>query len=235
MSSALSSAHATPQCETIATDHRSGQCGMTPDLPLPPRVLARCVAAVRHSRPSRRTAKRRNTSPQLPDMSRSTRRCWTPTSRPAGSSSANYDDRQLIYFTALQTMHCRLSEIRYSVNSDAARPALPARRMQSAASPSTCRPTNRRPNMSTSRCPHARPRPLTIQVVWDDGAGSEIVDLQALRQCRRSDLRPDQDDQEASKVLPQPKPATSGARRNRHPGKTSASRNPNRQSALAAG
>ena len=31
----------------------------------------------------------------------------------------NYDDKQLIYFTTLQTMHCRLSEIRYSVNSDA--------------------------------------------------------------------------------------------------------------------
>ena len=30
----------------------------------------------------------------------------------------NYDDKQLIYFTALQTMHCRLSEIRYSINSD---------------------------------------------------------------------------------------------------------------------
>ena len=31
----------------------------------------------------------------------------------------DYDDRQLIYFTALQTMRCRLSEIRYSINSDA--------------------------------------------------------------------------------------------------------------------
>ena len=27
--------------------------------------------------------------------------------------------RQLIYFTALQTMHCRLKEVRYSVNTDA--------------------------------------------------------------------------------------------------------------------
>ena len=30
-----------------------------------------------------------------------------------------FADQQLIYFTALQTMHCRLSEIRYSINSDA--------------------------------------------------------------------------------------------------------------------
>lgn len=29
----------------------------------------------------------------------------------------NYDGRQWIYFTAMQTLHCRLKEIRYSVNS----------------------------------------------------------------------------------------------------------------------
>ncbi len=28
----------------------------------------------------------------------------------------NYDGKQLVYFTALQTLHCRLKEIRYSIN-----------------------------------------------------------------------------------------------------------------------
>ena len=29
----------------------------------------------------------------------------------------NYSGKQLVYFTALQTLHCRLKEIRYSINS----------------------------------------------------------------------------------------------------------------------
>ena len=31
----------------------------------------------------------------------------------------NFNGRQLLYFTHLQTLHCRLKEIRYSINSDA--------------------------------------------------------------------------------------------------------------------
>ncbi len=31
-------------------------------------------------------------------------------------SFRNYDNHQLIYFTALQTLHCQLHEIRYSIN-----------------------------------------------------------------------------------------------------------------------
>ena len=34
-------------------------------------------------------------------------------------SFRNYDGKQWIYFTPLVTLHCRLSEIRYSINSDA--------------------------------------------------------------------------------------------------------------------
>ena len=30
----------------------------------------------------------------------------------------NFNGQQLIYFTALQTLHCRLKEIRYSINSE---------------------------------------------------------------------------------------------------------------------
>lgn len=31
----------------------------------------------------------------------------------------NFNGQQLLYFTTLQTLHCRLKEIRYSINSDA--------------------------------------------------------------------------------------------------------------------
>ncbi len=31
----------------------------------------------------------------------------------------NFDGKQLLYFSLLQTLHCRLKEIRYSINSDA--------------------------------------------------------------------------------------------------------------------
>ena len=31
----------------------------------------------------------------------------------------NFNGQQLLYFTTIQTLHCRLKEIRYSINSDA--------------------------------------------------------------------------------------------------------------------
>ncbi|WP_068955935.1 hypothetical protein [Pararhizobium polonicum] len=85
----------------------------------------------------------------------------------------NYDDRQLIYFTALQTMHCRLSEIRYSINSD----ALDKRFPLGACNPQI--PFNL-PEDSTNKyiyisLPAGEVKTLAIQAVWDDGAGSEIV------------------------------------------------------------
>lgn len=85
----------------------------------------------------------------------------------------NYDDKQLIYFTALQTMHCRLSEIRYSVNSDALDKRFPLGK---------CNPQIpfNLPDSSTNEyiyisLPAGEAKTLAIQAVWDDGAGSEIV------------------------------------------------------------
>ncbi len=83
----------------------------------------------------------------------------------------NYAGQQLIYFTALQSMHCRLSEIRYSINSDALDKVFPL---------GDCDP----------QLPFNLPdgeeyiylslkadeaKTVAIQVLWDDGAGSEIV------------------------------------------------------------
>lgn len=85
----------------------------------------------------------------------------------------NYDNRQLIYFTALQTMHCRLSEIRYSINSDALDKRFPV---------ATCNPRLpfNLPGDSTEEYVYLslakdEAETITIQVAWDDGAGSEII------------------------------------------------------------
>lgn len=85
----------------------------------------------------------------------------------------NYDNKQLIYFTALQTMHCRLSEIRYSINSD----TLDKRFPLGACNPQI--PFNL-PDSDTNEyiyisLPAGEAKTLAIQAVWDDGAGSEII------------------------------------------------------------
>jgi hypothetical protein len=86
----------------------------------------------------------------------------------------NYDGQQLIYFTQLQTMHCRLSEIRFSINSD----ALDQRWPLAACNPQL--PFNLPSDDPDGKYIYMRAeagsvKTLTIQVVWDNGAGSEIV------------------------------------------------------------
>ncbi|MEX0957284.1 MAG: hypothetical protein WDZ83_18975 [Rhizobiaceae bacterium] len=84
-----------------------------------------------------------------------------------------YDGRQWVYFTPLQTMHCRLSEIRYSINSDALDrtfplvdcvPALPFSLPGDAGIE----------EIAISLQP-GEAETVTVQVVWSDGAESEIV------------------------------------------------------------
>lgn len=84
-----------------------------------------------------------------------------------------YDGRQLVYFTPLQTMHCRLSEIRYSINSDALDrtfplvdcvPALPFSLPDDAGLD----------EIAISLSP-GEAKTVTVQVVWSDGAESEMV------------------------------------------------------------
>jgi len=85
----------------------------------------------------------------------------------------NFAGQQLIYFTALQTMHCRLSEIRYSINDD----TLDQRFPLAACDPEL--PFNL-PSDDTQNWIYLGLKPgeaetITVQAVWDDGSGSEIV------------------------------------------------------------
>ncbi|OJF98428.1 hypothetical protein [Pararhizobium antarcticum] len=85
----------------------------------------------------------------------------------------NFGNKQLIYFTALQVMHCRVSEIRYSVNGDALDKRFPV----GACDPQL--PFNL-PSDDTNEYVYIslaakEAQTITVQVVWDDGAGSEII------------------------------------------------------------
>ena len=85
----------------------------------------------------------------------------------------NYGGRQLIYFTALQTLHCRLKEIRYSINSDAldqqfelvkCNPQLPF-----------SLPSDSGPEDILISLEEGTARTVTVQVTWEDDSKSEIM------------------------------------------------------------
>ena len=85
----------------------------------------------------------------------------------------NFADQQLIYFTALQTMHCRLKEVRYSINSDALDKTFPMAKCDPEL------PFNL-PSDDTNNWLYIELKPgeaqtIAVQAVWDDGSGSEIV------------------------------------------------------------
>ena len=111
--------------------------------------------------------------PELPDMA--TYQAMLDANRQTGwVQFRDFAGKQLVYFTALQTMHCRLSEIRYSINSD----ALDQRFPLGACDPQ--QPFNMPADDDGSKYMYRDFAPgevktLTIQVVWQDGAGSEIV------------------------------------------------------------
>jgi hypothetical protein len=111
--------------------------------------------------------------PELPDMSMY-KAMLDANRQPGWVQFREFAGKQLIYFTALQTMRCRLSEIRYSINSDALDQRFPL---------GTCDP--QQPFNVPSDDPEGKyiyltlapgqAKTLTIQVVWADGSGSEIV------------------------------------------------------------
>ena len=88
-------------------------------------------------------------------------------------SFRNYNGNQLIYFTALQTMHCRLKEIRYSINSTdldqrfdlvKCNPYLPF-----------SLPSNAAPKDILINLPLGEAETIAVQVVWEDDRESEVV------------------------------------------------------------
>jgi hypothetical protein len=112
-------------------------------------------------------------APKLPDMA-IYQAMLDANKIPGWVQFRDYDGRQLIYFTALQTMRCRLSEIRYSINSDDLALRFPL---------GTCDP--QQPFNIPADDPENKyiyierkkgaVKTLTVQVVWADGSGSEIV------------------------------------------------------------
>lgn len=85
----------------------------------------------------------------------------------------NYGGKQWIYFTPLQTMHCRLKEIRYSINSTeldrqfdlvACNPQLPF-----------SIPPDADVNHIAIRLAPGTAKTLAVQVVWEDGVESDVM------------------------------------------------------------
>ena len=85
----------------------------------------------------------------------------------------NFNGKQLVYFTHLQTMHCRLKEIRYSINSSAldqrfklvkCHPQLPF-----------SLPSDAGVKEIAISLPLGTAKSVTVQVQWGDGRESEIV------------------------------------------------------------
>lgn len=85
----------------------------------------------------------------------------------------NFADQQLIYFTALQTMHCRLSEIRYSINNDTLDQRFPLAECD-AELPFNL-PSDDTKNWLYLNLKPGEAETIAVQAVWDDGSGSEIV------------------------------------------------------------
>ena len=84
-----------------------------------------------------------------------------------------YNKQQLVYFTALQTMHCRLSEIRYSVNSK----ALDKRFALVPCNPLTpfSLPSDSKLEDVLIKLPMGAARYVAVQVVWEDGTLSDVA------------------------------------------------------------
>ncbi|WP_127520085.1 hypothetical protein [Mesorhizobium sp. Z1-4] len=84
-----------------------------------------------------------------------------------------FGGRQLVYFTPLQTMHCRLSEIRYSVNSEALDRTFPLVDCVPALPFSL--PSDAGLEAIAIELAPGEAKSVTVQVVWSDGAESEAL------------------------------------------------------------
>jgi hypothetical protein len=111
--------------------------------------------------------------PELPDMTLY-KAMLDANRQPGWVQFRDFADQQLIYFTALQTMRCRLSEVRYSINSDKLDKRFPL------GSCDPQQPFNMPADDPDNKYTLLNLKPgeaktITIQVVWEDGAGSEII------------------------------------------------------------
>jgi len=85
----------------------------------------------------------------------------------------NYDGRQLIYFSALQVLHCRVKEIRYSINSE----DLNERFELVKCNPQTpfSMPDDVKLDNIAISLPLKTAKTIAVQVVWEDGRVSETA------------------------------------------------------------
>jgi hypothetical protein len=144
--------------------------------------------------------------PELPDMS-IYRAMLDANRQPGWVQFRNYDNRQLIYFTTLQSMHCRLKEIRYSINSDKLDKRFPlgACDAQQPFNLPVDDPDGKYIYLSLKA---GAARTVTIQVVWEDGAGSEIVTYRPCDEVGESTCARIKKIAKPSKELSAPTPAS---------------------------
>lgn len=85
----------------------------------------------------------------------------------------NYGGAQWVYFTALQTMHCRLKEIRYSVNSQQLNERFPL--VKCNPQMPFALPSDAGVEDIAIRLAPGSAKTVAVQVVWDDGSTSETA------------------------------------------------------------
>lgn len=111
-----------------------------------------------------------------------------------------YAGQQLIYFTALQSMHCRLREVRYSINSDTLDQTFPMAKCDPELPFNL--PSDDGRNWIYIKLKPGEAQTIAVQAVWDDGSGSEIVVYQpcknpqatcaAIKTIKKSKVRADE-------------------------------------------
>ncbi|MBX9456944.1 MAG: hypothetical protein KL863_13445 [Rhizobium sp.] len=112
--------------------------------------------------------------PELPNMAMY-KAMLDANKQPGWVQFREFSGRQLIYFTALQTMRCRLSEVRYSVNSDVLDKRFPLGKCDPQ-QPFNIPDEGDNPNKwILIEFPSGSVKTISVQAVWADGSGSEIV------------------------------------------------------------
>ena len=85
----------------------------------------------------------------------------------------NYGGAQWVYFTALQTMHCRLKEIRYSVNSRLLNERFPL--VKCNPQMPFALPSDAGVEDIAIRLAPGSAKTVAVQVIWDDGSASDTA------------------------------------------------------------
>ena len=90
----------------------------------------------------------------------------------------NYNGKQLLYFSMLQTLHCRLAEIRYSINSEALDQTVDLVKCNKAI-PFNIGEKDILQGRIYKSMPLDTAKWVAVQVVWEDGEKSEIQKVKA--------------------------------------------------------